>query len=144
MMKPLQIIMLLGAGFFLFSCSSSTYTPEFSFGIGRYSFTMSDSLGNKLVDGTLNVKTYADKKISGTYVFNEIYSDKFSGFSSMNGEFDGDVNDIEKRFFINTNPKIADSNVFWNLLLKRTSLSGDWTYSTLRGTTGKGKVKVTK
>ncbi len=144
MLKTLQIITVLAACVFMINCSSSTSTPGFSFGIGKYSFIMSDSLGNKLAEGTLNIKTYADKKISGTYVFTEIYNDRFPGFSSMNGELDGNVNDIEKRIFINTNPRIADSNIFWNLMIKRTSLTGDWTYSTLRGTTGKGKVKVTK
>ncbi len=105
---------------------------------------MSDSTGKKLLEWILDVKTYSNDKISGAYEFKKIYDNKFPGFTSMDGQFDGNVNNIEKKVFINTNPKIADSNVFWNLIIKRTSLSGEWNYSTFRGITSKGKVKITK
>lgn len=144
MFKTFFIITQTTISLFLFSCSSSYENSSFSFGIGKYNFTMSDSTGKKLLEGTLDVKTYSDDKISGSYEFKKIYDNKFPGFTSMAGQFDGNVNNIEKKIFINTNPKIADSNVFWNLVIKSSSLSGEWSYSTLRGTVSKGKVKITK
>lgn len=143
MIKFFLLSALIATTIFLSGCSSSNSTSIFSFGVGKYNFTMSDSTGKKLLEGILNVKTYTKDKITGTYDFTEIYNNRFPGFSSMNGEFEGNVNEIEKKVFINTNPKIADSNVFWNLLIKKNSLTGEWNYSTFRGSGTRGKVKVT-
>jgi hypothetical protein len=124
------------------SCSSSNESSNFIFSAGKYKFSMTDSTGKKLADGSLNVKTYSGNDISGTYEFTNIYVKDFPGLSAMDGEFSGTVNKAEKRVFINTNPKIADSNVFWNLDIKKSSLSGEWVYSVFRGTGNKGKVKI--
>ena len=144
MLKTFFIITQIAISIFLYSCSSSNDNSSFNFGIGKYKFTMWDSTGKKLLEGTLEVKTFSNEQISGTYEFKKIYYDKFPGFNSMNGQFDGNIDNTGKKIFINTNPKIADSNIFWNLTIKRTLLSGQWNYSTLRGTVGKGKVKITE
>lgn len=132
------IFIIVAAG-----CGSSYEETNFTFGVGKYKFTMSDSTGKKLAEGTLNVKTYDSKnEISGTYDFTKIYQKDFPGLSVMDGEFGGNVNKTQKRVFINTNPKIADNNVFWNLDIKKSSLSGEWVHSVFRGTSNKGKIKI--
>lgn len=126
-------------------CSSSEEEQSsFKFGIGKYRFTMSDSTGKKMAEGTLEVKTYSSDKISGTYSFTNVYEKDFNGFSSMDGLFEGNVIPAEKKVFINTNPRIADSNVFWNMLIKKNSVSGEWNFSVFRGSMSKGKVKIFK
>ncbi len=126
-------------------CSSSREEQAaFKFGIGKYRFTMSDSTGKKMADGTLEVKTYSSDKISGTYTFTNVYEKDFNGFSSMDGVFEGNVIPSEKKVFINTNPRIADSNVFWNMFIKKNSVSGEWNFSVFRGSINKGKVRIFK
>lgn len=128
----------------VYGCSSNSQSSDFTFGTGTYNFKMSDSLGNPIVDGILIVKSNTDNKISGTYEFKNISQKDFPSLTVMDGEFSGDINTKEKRVFINTNPRIADSNVFWYLDFKKSSLSGDWIHSTFRGSSSKGKIKITK
>lgn len=126
-------------------CSSSEEEQAaFKFGIGKYRFTMSDSTGKKMAEGTLEVKTYASDKISGTYEFTNVYEKDFPGQSTMDGLFEGNVIPAEKKVFINTNPRIADANVFWNMLIKKNSVSGEWNFSVFRGEMNKGKVRIFK
>lgn len=126
------------------SCSSSSENSSFIFGKGKYRFTMSDSSGTTLLDGVLTVKSYEKDQITGTYTFTKIHDDGFAGFTSMSGEFSGSVNSAEKIVFINTNPKVADSNVFWKMKIKKSGLFGNWNYSIFRGASFGGLVKVTK
>lgn len=128
----------------IIGCGSSYEDSQFKFGIGNYKFTMSDSTGKKLAEGTLTVKTSKNNNISGTYTFTKKYVDDFPGLSSMNGEFEGNIVKSTKTVFINTNPRIADSNVFWNMTIRSNSVSGDWNYSVFRGSASRGKVKITK
>lgn len=127
-----------------YGCSSGISETGFTFGKGKYKFVMKDSSGVKIASGILNVTAYENDKISGTYEFTDITKKDFEGYSSMNGEFSGDVNKSEKTVFINTNPRIADSNVFWRLKINRNSLSGDWTFSVFRGQMTGGFIKITK
>ncbi len=63
----------------------------------------------------------------------------YHGFSTMNpGELTGYYNDSLKYININTNPKIADANVFINAFVKNSNLEGGWYYSTFRGTNKEG------
>src|ERR1700674_4307971 len=116
MTKTFSAITQIFICMFLFSCAAGYESSSFTFGTGKYNFTMSDTTGKKLLEGTLDVKNYSNDKISGTYEFKKIYDDKFAGFNSMKGQFEGDINVADKKVFINTNPKIADSNIFWNLV----------------------------
>lgn len=124
-------------------CSSSYESSRFTFDPGSYKFSMTDSTGAKLADGTLTLKTKSSGNISGSYAFTKVYRNDFPGKSSMDGEFQGTIS-ADNKVFINTNPRIADSNVFWNMELKKSSLTGDWVYSVFRGTGNKGKIKITK
>jgi len=144
MTKVIFILAFFILNITMHGCSSSSSEANFTFGIGNYKFSMSDSLGSKLLEGTLNVKTYSNNKISGTYKYSKVYNSEFDGYSTMDGEFEGDINSSEKIVFINTNPKIADSNVFWRMRIRKDGLSGGWIYSAFRGTTSGGFVKVTK
>ncbi|MBS1517066.1 MAG: hypothetical protein JSS91_03175 [Bacteroidetes bacterium] len=125
-------------------CSSSEDSGNFSFGKGKFRFKMSDSTGKALLSGVLEVKTYSQNgEITGTILITKKYVSDFPGYSSMSTEFSGEVSNTEKTVFINTNPKIADSNVFWNMKMKTNSLSGEWRYSVFRGNLTTGKIKIT-
>ncbi|MEP7146837.1 MAG: hypothetical protein ABI792_07485 [bacterium] len=144
MIKTLSLFFVLSVLVSVSGCASSSDGSVFTFGTGRYSFMMYDSTGKKLAEGILNVKSKTLNNISGAYEFTNIYEKDFPGLSSMNGDFEGNIIPADKKVFINTNPRIADSNVFWNMSIKKNSLSGEWMYSTFRGTGNKGKIKVNK
>jgi hypothetical protein len=105
---------------------------------------MSDSLNNKLIDGTLNINDCKDEKISGIYGFTSVYNDSFPGFSSMKGKFKGTVNKKENKVYINTNPSLSDYNILLSLSVKNDTLSGTWSLSTLRGIKNSGYFIATK
>jgi|WetSurMetagenome_2_1015567.scaffolds.fasta_scaffold09630_2 hypothetical protein len=110
----------------------------------KYNYTMTDSLDNKLVEGVLNVSDCKNDKIGGTYSKDKIYNDSFPGFSSMKGFFSGRVDIKEKKVFINTNPKIADNNIFIKSEIIKDSLTGKWSFSTMRGTIASGNFYAKK
>lgn len=144
MIKVLSLFFVFPVIVYLCGCASSSEESAFSFGTGDYNFIMYDSTGKKIAEGVLNLKSKTANNISGTYKFENIYVKDFPGLSSMNGDFEGNIIPADKKVFINTNPRIADSNVFWNMSIKKSSLSGEWMYSTFRGTGNKGKIKITK
>lgn len=127
---------------FISGCSSGNSDSSFKLEKGEYNFVMNDSNKIKLADGIINIKSYSKDKISGTYEFTKKYKD-FDGFDVMNGEFSGEISKAENKVFINTNPKIADSNVFWNLEFKKSGLTGSWVHSVFRGNASRGYVKIT-
>lgn len=101
-------------------------------GAGSYDFTMYDSTGIKIAEGSLTVKSFTDNKIRGVYNFKKVYQE-FDGYKSMNkGEFTGKVNSKENMVLINTNPLQADNNVFFNLKIEPSTLKGDWYYTVSR------------
>ncbi|MBK8981751.1 MAG: hypothetical protein IPM38_05360 [Ignavibacteria bacterium] len=126
------------------SCSSSEDNGNFKFGKGMFRYKMSDSTGKALVDGIITVKTNVNGEITGTLLVTKNYVTDFPGYFSMSNEFSGNINSAEKKVFINTNPRIADSNVFWNMDLLSNSVAGEWRYSVFRGNTTTGKVKISK
>lgn len=144
MIKNIVFIFVISVLIFISGCSSSKESTPFKFGIGEYNFTMSDSSGKILIDGILKVTGKSGDNISGSYKLKNIYDKDFPGLSSMDGIFEGNIIEAEKKIFINTNPKIADSNVFWNLEIKKNYLAGEWVFSVFRGSIKKGKVKITK
>lgn len=111
---------------------------------GKYYYTMTDSIDNKLVEGVINISDCENDKISGTYSKDKIHNDNFPGYSSLKGFFSGNVEVKEKKAFINLNPKIADNNIFVNIEIKKESLTGKWTYSTMRGKIGTGGFSAMK
>jgi hypothetical protein len=130
---------------FASGCTSSSDDSTFTFGKGSYNFVMYDSTGKKvMIKGIMKVAAYQGDKISGTLEYTTVYDENFSGYSSMSKEFEGNVIKKEKKVWINTNPRIADSNVFWNMIIGKSSMNGEWSYSMFRGAGSKGKIKVTQ
>lgn len=127
-------------------CSSSSEDSTFTFGKGKYNFVMYDSTGSgKLIEGKMTVENYDGEKISGKLEYTKVYDEDFNGYSSMSDIFEGNVIKKDRKVWVNTNPRIADSNVFWNMTIGKTSVNGEWTYSVFRGQGSfKGKVKLTK
>ena len=105
---------------------------------------MSDSLGNKLIDGNIYINEYKSGNIFGTYKFITVYNDSFPGFSSMKGKFSGTVNEKENTVYINTNPSLSDYNILLNLSMIKDSLNGNWNLSTMKGIKNSGKFFATK
>jgi hypothetical protein len=111
---------------------------------GSYDFTMYDTTGSKVAEGSLIVKSFKDNKIRGEYSFTKVHQE-FDGYKSMNkGEFTGKVNSEEKMALINTNPLQADNNVFFNLKIESSSLKGDWYYTVSRRVSNSARVELFK
>lgn len=123
---------------FVLSCSGSKYTAV-DIKTGNYSFSMSDSTGNTLVDGDMKIDTTESVKVFGTYSFTKKYVSDFPGLSTMGGNFGGTYEKSTGMVHLNMNPKIADANVFINAKVFRNSLAGEWSYSTIKGIKATGK-----
>ncbi|CAN5569235.1 hypothetical protein BH10BAC5_BH10BAC5_13180 [soil metagenome] len=112
---------------------------------GKYNFVMYDSTGvNKIAEGDFYVESADTTKFKGTYNFKIVFQEDFPGQSSMNGDYTGQINYKERKASVNTNPRIADSNVFFSLYLDQAAMFGDWSYSTFRGPRAAGKVTISK
>ncbi|HAX48264.1 MAG TPA: hypothetical protein PK605_06500 [Ignavibacteria bacterium] len=154
----MKIITLLSIMFVLMfnACSGSDSEKSISLKTGKYGYVLSDSSGNSLVEGEMSVVTITkqqgtgdvnDYEVTGSYTITKNTADStYQGFSTMNGgEMKGYYNDARKFININTNPRIADANVFINAIVKSKSIEGGWHYSTFRGTHNEGGLfKATK
>jgi len=151
----MKIIVILSIVFVIAfnSCSGSETETSASLKKGTYSFVLSDSSGNSLVEGKMVLDTIKIQKdnrdytVSGSYTISKMTTDtSYHGFASMNGgPFSGYFYESTKLVNINTNPKIADANVFINAYLKGTAIEGGWYYSTFRGMNKEGGLfKATK
>ncbi|MEO8513072.1 MAG: hypothetical protein ABI543_05910 [Ignavibacteria bacterium] len=144
----MKIIALLSIVFVLVfnSCSGSDSEKSLSLKNGKYSYVISDSSGNSLVEGQIMLDKFTQQKdtkdyvVNGSYTVSKMTTDtSYHGFSSMNpGELTGYYNDSKKFININTNPKIADANVFINANIKSSNLEGGWYYSSFRGSDKEG------
>ncbi|MCX6165363.1 MAG: hypothetical protein NTU73_11000, partial [Ignavibacteriae bacterium] len=52
---------------------------------GKYYYTLTDSIDNKLVEGVINISDCEGDKIGGTYSKDKIFNDSFPGYSSLKG-----------------------------------------------------------
>jgi major membrane immunogen (membrane-anchored lipoprotein) len=124
------------------SCSGSDSSDKPALKKGTYSYLIMDSSKKSLVEGQMMVNAInfdAQMKqyiVTGTYTISKMIDDtSYYSLSSLNaGEFKGYYDDTKKFININTNPRIADANVFINANVKGTGLEGGWYYSTFRGT----------
>jgi hypothetical protein len=137
-MKYIYCALLFTICIVVISCSGSKYTPS-SFKTGSYSFSMSDSSGNTLVEGDMKLDTNAEGKIYGSYSFTNKYITNFPGYSTMTGSCEGTYVRSENMIHLNMNPKVADANVFIGARVYRSSLAGEWSFSTFRGAKATGK-----
>lgn len=141
-------LMLLSGFFcvcvFMMGCGGSETEVKPKLKTGAYDYTLTDSAGTSLVTGVLTVATVKrsavgeDKNnydITGTYtVVNMTTDTSYYGFATMKGgDFKGLYNHLQKSIWVNTNPMIADANVFLNGTVAGTNWSGSWNFSTFRG-----------
>ncbi len=140
-MKILSIIAVITA-LVLSSCSGSDTESTLALKKGRYAYVLSDSSGTSLVEGLIIIDSVSKQKngstdylVSGSYTLSKVTQDtSYKGFSTMQGgELQGYYNDKQKFININTNPKIADANVFINANIINGDMKGGWYYSTFRG-----------
>ncbi len=139
----MKIIAILSIVFVIVfnSCSGSDTEKTTTLKTGKYNYTLTDSAGATLVEGEMmfdkitKQKENADYLVSGSYTIKTMTTDtSYHGFSTMTGgELSGYYSDEKKFLNINTNPKIADANVFINVNVKSSALDGSWYYSTFRG-----------
>jgi hypothetical protein len=132
--------LLLPVFVLLYSCSSSNNVKTVDLKKGDYSYVISDSSGLSLVEGVIKMdaikkdEVTVNYRVSGTYTITKMTEDtSYIGFTSMKGgEFSGFYNDSLKMLSINTNPKIADANVFINAKVTGNEITGGWSFSTFR------------
>lgn len=132
----------------LFSCSSSQ-TSSSRISIGDYTFTMYDSADKIILSGTMTVSNIVNMDISGTYKITNLAQPDFQALSALSNKFSGSMDSLTSAVFINTNPMIADANVFFNLRYDYTEAKfiGEWRYSVFRRDNPdmlKGKVTLVK
>ncbi len=145
----MKIIAILSIVFVLVlnSCSGSDSEKSLSIKKGKYSYTLSDSSGTVLVEGQMMLDTFNVQKdskddfiVAGSYTVSKITADtSYHGLGTLNGgPLSGYYNESKKFININTNPRIADANVFINANVKSGNLEGSWYYSTFRGSGNEG------
>src|SRR4030095_5704051 len=146
-MSKLLSFIFIALAVFLFSCSGSDAQKKRTLvKKGAYAYIVSDSSGKSLVEGVINIdainkqsrsKSYT---VTGTYTITSMTKDTlYTAFSSMReGDFSGYYDETLKLVNINTNPKIADANVFINANVKGKEITGGWYFSTLRGINKEG------
>lgn len=139
-MKIIIRFLLLPVLVLLYSCSSSNNVKTVDLKKGDYSYVISDSIGTSLVEGVIKIdaikkdEVTVNYRISGTYTITKMTEDtSYTGFSTMKGgEYSGFYIDSLKMLSINTNPKIADANVFINAKVNGNEMKGGWSFSTFR------------
>jgi hypothetical protein len=104
---------------------------------------MMDSINNKLAEGSMVVVENSNNIVKGNYTFEKIYVE-FPGYSSMKGIFEGNVDPGSMSLLINTNPFVADDNVFFNVNMGEDTLKGIWYYSAFRQQDITGKIFIFK
>lgn len=130
------------------SCSSSQPSSS-RISIGDYTFTMYDSANKIILSGTMTVSNIVNMEISGTYKITNVAQPDFQALSALSDKFSGNIDSLTSTVFINTNPMIADANVFFNLRYNytETKFVGEWRYSVFRRDNPdilKGKVTLVK
>jgi len=134
---------MLSTGILFQACSGSEY-GKYKLQTGNYSFVVTDSLGKHLVEGDLILNRTELNRVYGSYEVTKKYVDKLPGMSMSKGIFEGTYDSIKGLVSLNLNPKMADANIFVTARIYRTSLAGEWIYSTILGTRGRGNFVAEK
>lgn len=140
---------LLFTAALLGGCASSGSSSDNQIELADYTFTMYGTGGAKIADGIMTVKNITAKdanapEFSGTYSVTKWYVEDFGPRSTMGGDFTGNADYAKGKIFVNTNPKIADANVFFNATIYSSFYQGGWNYSTFRGPTTSGDLVIRK
>lgn len=143
MMKYLLALTIVFAIAFS-SCSGSDTDNGPALKKKSYVYSLTDSSGGVLAEGTIDITSIVKSTVTGmrntydvkgSYTVGNVTTDtNYTAFSTMTGgEMTGMYNDSLKTIWINTNPSIADANVFINANVTSSTLKGDWYFSTFRG-----------
>jgi hypothetical protein len=132
MIKYYSIIVLFNCIIAFQSCSGS-HTISHRLITGEYSYVMTDSVGNPLVEGTLVLDTTGVGILSGNYKVTKKIVENFYGLRTMQGIYSGTYDKKVHTFYINMNPKLADANVMIKGKYTSSYLVGEWIYSTIAG-----------
>jgi len=148
-MKITRVLTVLFFIVSVFAGCTSSQSSDNQIELADYNFTMYGQGGAKIADGVMTVKNITMKdvnmpSISGTYSVTNWYTEDFPGKATFNGEFSGNMDYTKGKLYMNMNPRIADANVFFNASIYSSFYQGEWNYSTFRGPTNKGEVKITK
>ena len=123
----------------LSGCSGTEYSKN-----DVYNFSMYDSLNAVISKGTMTVDERDVNSMSGTYSFTSVINE-FTGYGAMKkGKFTGKINKEEKMILIDTNPGVADNNVYFNVRVWQDRIEGEWYYTGLRQHMTYNKVVLTK
>lgn len=154
MMIKIMILFSITAACFMYSCSGSDTDKTYALKTGEYNYVISDSSGRSLVEGVMKFDSISSKElfpgsrnVAGSYTVTKMTGDtSYHGLSTLKtGGLKGFYNDSAKTININTNPKIADANVFINANIDSKELKGSWYYSSFRGKDKEGGLfKATK
>lgn len=145
-LRTLSILLLFTI--VIFSCSGSDSEKKaVSLKKGDYLFVLTDSSGNTLADGVLKIEmiTEDNSMPSATHLLSGSYNAKryvdendtnFVGITTLNGgSIKGWWNNKNKTIYINTNPMLADANVYFSAVVGRDGImEGNWIFSTFRNT----------
>jgi hypothetical protein len=148
-MNKLILLLVYVVAVVFVSCSGSESETSLKLKKGTYDYTMTDSSGNKIVTGMLKIdslvkSTVPDLKstynLFGSYTVNYLTTDtSFTSLTTLNsGIVTGYYDDAKKTVGINTNPRIADANIFWQADVSSKDLKGYWYFSSFRGTVKEG------
>ncbi len=143
MMKYLLALTIICAVAFS-SCSGSDTDNGPGLKKKSYVYSLTDSSSVVLAEGTMDITSISKSTVTGmrntydvkgTYTVGNVTTDTmYTAFSTMTGgEMTGLYNDSLKTIWINTNPSIADANVFINANVTSSKMKGDWYFSTFRG-----------
>jgi len=146
MMMKITVLLSIIAVCFMYSCSGSDSGKTYTLKTGEYDYVISDSSGLSLVEGVMKFDSVGRElypgshEVAGSYTITKMSDDtSYHGLSTLRkGELKGFYNDSAKFININTNPKIADANVFINANVSSKELKGSWYYSTFRGKNKEG------
>jgi hypothetical protein len=131
----------------IYSCSSTGHSTETTYELsaGEYTYTIWDSVSNKILEGEMNISTVSKTAVTGSYKTSVIYDSTFPGVTRLQGgDFKGKFLPETGMLSINMNPKVADYNVYFSGKSESNKITGDWTLSTFSGTKNKGKFQAIK
>jgi hypothetical protein len=155
MIKTICFALIVSLVFVYSSCGGSDSDDAPTVKKGNYSYVIADSTGKSWVEGMMRVDTIKKQTglpsmvVTGSYTITMMTTDTtFTGKSALReGSFIGYFDKASKMININTNPQVADANIFINAYVSSNNMKGGWYYSTFTrsgGRTEGGLFKATR
>ena len=105
-----------------------------------YRFTMLTQENVPVADIMVSVTTRDRYNINGNNSIIIAYTDTVVSLSSIKRAFSAKEEEDDNRVLLNTNPKIADGNIFFDFRLDKNRVEGQWYYSSMKGKKASGKL----